>query len=345
MEQETQFDPSQKELKNHFVKMVLGYVPTPLIYVAAKLGIADLLKEGPKTVDELAQAVNVIPRNLYRVLRALASIEIFSETQERKFMLTPLAEFLRSDVPDSQRYFAVMHGEEWWWRPWREILHTVQTGETGFEHIFNMQVFQYLKQNREAGEIFDAAMSTRNTREIATSYDFSGITNIVDIGGGTGLLISSILKNYPHMQGVLFDLPEVIKDARTVIESRGISNRCRLEEGSFFETIPSGGDAYIMRSILHDWDDEQAMLILNNCRKAIHKTSKLLILDYIVPSGNSPSPSKLSDIAMMALLGGAERTELEFKKILNATGFKIKRILSISDSFMQDMSIIEAIPI
>ena len=258
-------------------EMINGCARTPLIYVAAKLGIADLLKDGPKTVDDIAQSVGAVPRNLYRVLRALASMGIFAETPDGTFALTPLAEVLRDDVPDSQKYWAIIFGEEWWWRPWSALLHTVQTGETAFDHIFGTPLFEYLSDNLEAGAIFDASMTSRNVAAAFADYDLAGTGKIVDVGGGEGALIASLLKTYPQMQGILFDRPQVMAAAQALIATEGVGERCQLEAGSFFDSVPPGGDVYTLSSILHNWNDVRALAILQNCCDALQGKGKLLV--------------------------------------------------------------------
>ena len=323
--------------------MINGARYTQLIYVVAKLGIADLIKDGPKNSEELANDVGVHPRNLYRVLRALASLGIFAETTDGKFQLTPKAEPLQSNVPGSVRALATIMGEKWLWRPWGELLHTVKNGQPSFDRIFGMDFWEYLASDREAGETFNQGMTDRSATELTlvlAAYDFSDRSKIVDVGGGQGALINGILKAYPQMHGVLFDLPHVVKEARAVAEAEGIADRCEIVGGSFFEGVPTGADTYILQAVIHDWDDNHSLTILQNCRKAIASNGKLLIVDCVILPGNDPFQGKIGDINMMVTLGAQERTEAEFQLLLTAAGFKISRLIP-----TPSRSIIEALPV
>ena len=324
-------------------EMINGVKYTQLVYVAAKLGIADLLKDGPRSPDDLAESIGANRRNLYRVLRALASLGIFSENQDGTFELTVKAEPLQSDVPESVRVRAIAWGEEWFYRPWGGLLDNVKTDQPAFDRIFHMGFWEYLVSNSEAGEAFDQLMTTNrfsgDLTAVLSTYDFSGISRIVDVGGGQGWLISAILKANPDMQGVLYDRPTVIEGARRLVESEGVSDRCELVGGSFFESVPAGGDAYILRSILHNWNDSNATVILQNCRQAITDGGRLIIVDNVLSTGNDPSPGKIADIQMMVILGALERTESEFRGLLDASGFRLTKVMPI-----QNRSIIEGEP-
>lgn len=325
-------------------EMIVGFRPAQLINVAAKLGIADLLKDGPKSCDEMAVGVGVHSRSLYRVLRALASLGIFAETLDGEFELTTLAEPLQTEVPGSLRAWAILWGEEFMWRPWGELLHTVVTGENHFDRIFGAGFFDYLSDNNEAGETFNSAMTMRSENEVVAVlgvYDFAGASKIVDVGGGEGTLIAAILKSYPKTQGILFDLPSVIESSRNLIQAQGIAARCDLVGGDFFAAIPPGGDCYIFHRVIHNWQDENAASILKNCRGNMPDNGKLIIVDGIIPAGNDPSPGKLGDITMMLGVGGVERTEGEFRSLLADAGFKLNRILPTQAG----VSVMEGIPL
>jgi len=324
-------------------EMISGVKYTQLVYVAAKFGIADLLKNGPRSPDDLAESIGANRRNLYRVLRALASLGIFAENQDGTFELTVKAEPLQSDVPESVRVRAIAWGEEWFYRPWGGLLDNVKTDQPAFDRIFHMGFWEYLGSNSEAGKAFDQLMTTNrfsgDLTAVMSTYDFSGISRIVDVGGGQGWLISAILKANPDMQGVLFDRPTVIEGARRLVESEGVSDRCELVGGSFFESVPAGGDAYLLRSILHNWNDSNATVILQNCRQAITDGGRLIIVDNVLSTGNDPSSSKIADIQMMVILGALERTESEFRGLLDASGFRLTKVMPI-----QNRSIIEGEP-
>ncbi|MCI0699918.1 MAG: acetylserotonin O-methyltransferase [Planctomycetia bacterium] len=305
-----------------------GYWHTQAVYVAAKLGIADALKDGPRSADELAALTQTNPRALYRLLRALASIGIFVEADQHRFALTPMAECLRSDVPGSVRSLAIMRGE-WQYEAWGQLLYSIQTGRSAFERIHKMPLFDYLSANPEKGKLFDEAMTGvhgRETSAMLDAYDFAGISVLADIGGGNGEVISSILKKYPAMRGVLFDQPSVIERTRANLEAAGLAARCEVVAGNFFDDVPSGADAYLLRHIIHDWDDEKSVAILRNCRAALGNRGKLLVVEGIVPPGNEASLSKFFDLAMMVLPGGMERTEGEYRRLFEASGFVLTRI-------------------
>jgi hypothetical protein len=323
-------EPSVAEIppQDQMARLMSGYWHTQAIYVAAKLGLADLLADGPKTADALASSTKTNPRAIYRLMRALASLGIFVEDDQHRFSLTPLAECLRSDVPGSVRSLAIMRGE-WQYESWGQLLFSIQTERSAFERIYQKPLFEFLAENPEKGKLFDEAMTGvhgRETTAMLEAYDFSGIGVLADIGAGNGEVISSILKKYPDMRGILFDQPSVIERTKANVAAAGLADRCRVVAGSFFEAVPAGADAYLMRHIIHDWDDDKAVTILRHCRKAMSK-GKLLIVEGIVPPGNDPSVSKFFDLAMMVVPGGMERTEEEYRRLFEASDFKLKQIV------------------
>lgn len=314
------------------------------IYVAAQLGIADLLKDGPKSSFDLAKATGTHERSLYRVLRALASVGVFVELEDGCFELTPLATYLQTDVPGSMRALAIMFGKEWHWRPWLNVLHTLKTGNTTFEHVHGMNLFEYLAKTPEAAQIFNEAMTSTNATIKATltsDYNFSSISKIVDVGGGHGSLIAAILKAYPTMQGILFDLPLVVTDAKRHIEAEGLTQRCEIVGGNFFESVPSGGEVYVLKNIIHDWDDTHAIAILKNCYHAMVEKGKLLLIEAVIPPKNEPSFSKFLDLEMLVMSGGCHRTEVEYQALLEAAGFQLTNIITTSSS----LNVIECVPV
>jgi hypothetical protein len=309
-------------------QMLFGALMQQSICVAAKLGIADLLAEKPQTADELAAKTETHAPSLYRVLRILASVGIFAKNADQKFELTPIAALLQSNTPNSMRDFAIMMGEEWNWRNLGELMHSVKTGGTAQEKVHGMGSFEFYTQNVEAGKIFNRAMTSLSLAAvpaIVESYDFSGIGKLVDIAGGHGILLAGILKANPQVQGVLFDLPYVIEGADELLEKEGVSSRVELASGDFFQSVPAGADAYLMKHIIHDWDDEQSIRILQNIRSAMNKNGKVLIIEMVVPEGNEPSLPKIMDIQMLVTEGGKERTEAEYRKLLEASGFRLTR--------------------
>lgn len=322
-------------------QMITGYWTSQAIYAAASLGIADLLTAGPQTAEQLATATKTNAGALYRLLRALASVGIFAENEQNEFALTPLAEYLRSDVPGSKRALAMMTGDEHF-HAWGEILFSIRTGKTAFDKVFEKPFFEYLPEHPDKAQIFDKAMTGihgRETSEILESYDFSEMKTLLDIGGGNGSNITSILQKYPDMKGILFDLPHVIERAQPHIEQAGLNDRCDLMGGSFFESVPTGADAYFMRHIIHDWNDEKSLLILQNCHAAMPKNSKLLIVESVIPAGNEPFAGKFLDLVMLMIPGGKERTAEEYQSLFEQAGFELTRIIPTES----ELSILEGV--
>jgi O-methyltransferase domain/Dimerisation domain len=310
--------------------MILGKWIAQAVSVAAKLGIADLLKDGPRDCDELARANQVDAAALYRLLRALASVGVFVQVDDHQFGLTPMAEFLRSDVQGSLRAVATMAGEDWTWRPWGELYRSVKTGERAFDQIFGVAPFVYLAANPSAAAIFDEAMtgwSMQNSAAVADAYDFSGIGTLMDVGGGHGYLLATILKANPSLRGILYDTAEVTEGAKDRIAAEGLSDRCAVVAGDFFGSIPEGADACILKSVIHDWDDQQAATILRNCRRAVGLGGRVLLAEMVIPPSNDPHVGKLLDLEMLVMAGGRERTEVEFRDLLAAAGLRLARIV------------------
>ncbi len=325
------------------LNMVTGCWVSQALYVAAKLGIADLLHEGPQSCKRLAEATQTHAGSLYRVLRALASVSIFAEDEKGCFSLTPLSEPLRAGVPGSLRAFAIMLGEPEHWRAWEGVLHSVRTGQPAFEHVFGMPHFRYFAEHPEAARIFDEAMTSRSSQEneaVVAGYDFADTQTVVDVGGGQGTLMASILQAYPKARGVLFDLPHVIGMSRTRMASAGHTARCEFVAGDFFASLPAGGDLYLLKKVIHDWDDERAQLILTNCRNAMSSTGRLLLIEPVIPPGNDPSFNKLLDLLMLVWTsGGRERTESEHRALLALAGLNLNRLIPTRSG----VSIIEAV--
>jgi hypothetical protein len=325
------------------MQMIFGYMISRLIYVAAKLGIADLLKDSPKSIDELAKATETDARTLYRVLRTLAGVGIFTEIeQSQRFTLTPLGQFLQTGIPGSLHASAIYMGGNHHWRTYGDILYCVKTGKPAFEHAFGMTPFKYLAQNTEFATLFNDAMTSLTAAEdfaIPDSYDFSSIDKIVDVGGGHGSLIASILKANPKMKGVLFEVPPVIASAKHLIDAEGLLERCELVAGDAFKSVPNGGDAYILKHMIHAFDDDRAVALLRNIHQAMPAYGKLLACEMVIPPGNEPHFSKLADIEMLMLPGGYERTEAEYRRLFDKAGFRLTKICRTS-SFV---SVIEGV--
>jgi hypothetical protein len=310
-------------------RLLTGYWITQALYVAAKLRLADLLAAGPVSAEDLAQRAEVHPQALYRLLRALASVGVFVEDAQHRFALTPLGDCLRGDAPGSQRALALMNGEEHY-QTWGELLYSIKTGQVAFDKLYGMPVFQYLAHHPEQASTFDEAMVGVHGRETAAmldAYDFKSIGVLADIGGGNGSLLAAVLTKHPATRGVLYDLPGVIARARNRVGTAGWAGRCQLIEGNFFESVPAGADAYLMRHIIHDWDDEKSSYILRNIHRAMKAESKLLLVEGVVPPGNGPSFTKLLDLTMLLIPGGKERTEEEYRQLLKECGFRLQRIV------------------
>jgi hypothetical protein len=312
-------------LHDQLARLVSGYWYTQTIYVAAKLGLAELLKDGPRSAQDLAQATGTNPRALYRLLRALASLGIFAEDQGQ-FSMTPLAECL---LDPSAKAMATMRGE-FQYRAWGELLYSVQTGRSAFEKVYGTPVFDYFSKHPETGKLFDQAMTGvhgRETEAMLEAYDFTGVGTLADIGGGNGSVLTAILRRHPAMHGILFDLPGVVGRAKANIEAVGLGGRCQVAAGDFFEAVPAGAEIYLLRHIIHDWDDDKSQAILRHCRRAMGHGGKLLVVEGVVPPGNEPSVSKFFDLAMMVLPGGMERTADEYRQLFEAAGFRLTRIV------------------
>ena len=323
-------------------QMAFGALMTQALYVAAKLGVADLLAAGPRPVKELAAATETHGRALYRVLRSLAGVGIFRETAPQVFALTPLAEPLRSEAPNSVRRGMIFMGEGWHWAVWGDLMHSVRTGRPAWGHVHGAEVFDYFADHPAEAEIFNGAMtdmSMSTAPAVVEAYDFSGTGTLADIAGGHGYLLAQVLKANPGMKGVLFDVAPVVAGADALLAREGVAERVEKVAGDFFAGVPAGADAYIMKHIIHDWDDERAGLILKNIRAVMPDHAKVLIVETVVPEGDAPHYSKLLDLEMLASPGGAERTEEEYRALLAGAGLRLTRVVPTGSPF----SIVEAV--
>jgi O-methyltransferase domain/Dimerisation domain len=325
--------------QEQMARMITGYWASQMVHVAAKLGLADLLAGDPKSVEELASVTGTHSRSLYRLLRALASVGVFSEGDDLRFSQTPLSECLRSDVPGSRWAMAVMMGNEHY-LAWGDLLESVRTGQTAFDRLYGQPIFDYMGEHPEQAQVFDAAMTSihgRETQAMLDAYDLSGVKVLADVGGGNGSNLIGILGRYPEIRGVLFDLPHVVERAVANLEAAGLSGRCEVVGGDFFGAIPVEADAYFLRHILHDWDDERAGLILRNLRTSMPQGARLLVVEHVLPPGDEPSFGKLLDLNMLLLPGGVERTEDEFRRLYEVAGFRLTRIVPAQG----DLSVVE----
>jgi hypothetical protein len=314
------------------------------LYCAAKLGVADLMKDGPRTSSQLARDLEVKESALYRVLRLLASRSVFEETSPRTFANTELSQFLRSGVPGSVRSILIFRGSELFFGAFAEILYSVRTGEPARTKVFGIDGWEYLKQNPELARVFDDAMTDMSAivgPMVAGAYDFGRWGSVMDVGGGNGILLASILKAHPEMRGVLADLPHVLERA----QQRGFLGgelhvRSAMQPCDFFGEVPSGCRAYVMKSVIHDWDDERAEKILANCRRAVPADGALLLVEWTLHEGNLHTGGKLFDVVMLVMTGGKERTVEEYRQLLARAGFRLNQVIPTSS----DLSIIEALP-
>ncbi len=325
-------------------QLVFGKCVSMAISVAAKLRLADKLAAGPRTVADLASETTTHAPSLYRVLRALASVGVFAEQADGKFGQTTLSEFLRSDVPGSLRGVADYCGAAWSWNAWGHLLHSVRTGETAFDHLYGEGCFDYLAKHPDESAVFNEGMTGFTSTisvAVAEAYDFSAFGTIVDVGGGHGILLTTILKKFPKLKGVVFDAPHVAEGARKPIADAGLANRLSAEGGDFFAAVPTGGDVYIMKHIIHDWPDDLATTILRNCRTGVKDGGKLLLVEMVVPPGNTPDFSKILDLEMMVLPSGKERTEAEYAKLLADAGWKLTRVVPTKSP----AQVVEAVPV
>jgi hypothetical protein len=331
-----------------FHALITGNWVTASLYTAAVLGIADLLGEGPRSVQDLAGTTQTDADALRRLMRALAAQGVFAEQEDGRFAQTELSAFLRCDAAPSLRSILLMYGSEVWWKPWGQILHSIRTGETAFSKVHGAELFEYMKREAPFAAIFNQAMtegSTRLANELVTAYDFSAFGTIVDVGGGQGWLLSAILRATPAARGILVDLPHVVETARDLVEERGVASRCKLVGGSFFESVPAGGDAYILKWILHDWDDADATRILRTIRAAIARAGRLVVFDRVLPeriTADDPvsQAGTLMDLNMLVNVTGRERTAAQFRQLLAAGGFT----LSSARSLPSGLGIVEGLP-
>jgi hypothetical protein len=325
--------------QQQMMRLLTGYWVAQALYVAAKLGLADVLKDGPRTADDLAAATRTHPRTLYRLLRALASVGVFAEDDRHWFALTQLAKCLRGDVPGSQRSLAVMMGEEHY-HAFGELLYSVQTGKIAFDKFYGMPVFDFLQTHSEQAKVFDEAMvgvHGRETGAMHDAYDFAGVRILADLGGGNGSLLTAVLRRHPDMRGILYDLPGVVERATANLRAAGLKDRCQAVAGSFFEAVPGGADAYLLRHIIHDWDDARARTILQNVHRVMGTDGRLLVVESVIPPGNEPSFAKLLDLTMLVIPRGQERTEAEYRRLFADSGFRLTRIVPTGS----DVSVIE----
>jgi hypothetical protein len=326
------------------IQMAAAIWPARAVYAAAHLRLADILADGARTTDNLASTTGLHAASLYRLLRALASLGVLTEIEPRRFALTSLGAALRSGAPGAARATVLTIAGDWQWKAWDNFLYSLQTGKPALGKVYGAELFDYLAAHPEDGANFNEAMVGIHgavAPAVVDAYDFSAFRKIVDLGGGTGTLLTTILRANDAARGILFELPNTASQASRTVQASGLAARCAVVEGDFFKAVPEGHDVYILSHVLHDWTDEQALPILRNCRLAIPAQGRLLIIEAVLPSGDSPHHGKLMDLLMLTVTGGVERTADEFGALLSATGFRRSRVIATSTH----QSIIEAAPV
>jgi len=312
------------------MRLINSYQVSQALHVAAMLGISDHLKDGPKSYDSLAQVCGAHPRSLYRLLRALAAVGVFQESNDKEFSLTPLGACLTSDAPASRRNYARWIGTPGLWRSWGNLLHSIKSGENATQFTLGVDSWTYRDQHPEEQAIFNSAMTGNSGSEaqaVIGAYDFSRFARIVDVGGGQGLLLQEILLACPAARGILFDQPRVIASVDQVLNSNTLAQRIQTVAGSFFESVPDDGDAYIMKAILHDWDDSKSTEILRTCRRGMSPTASLIVIERVVGPPNENPEGKFSDLNMMVQYAALERTHQEFRDLLESGGFEMAEVV------------------
>jgi len=332
---ENQGDRQSAAVAASLMQLAMGFRASRAVYTATELGIADLLASRSMSSAELAAATKTHQLSVHRLMRALSALGVFEEREPDRFSLAPIGALLKRDEPRSLRAPVLFLAGETGWRVWGDLLFSLRTGDAALEHVLGMQTFDYWASHPDECAIHDEAMAVASAGVAAAllaAYDFSPFGVVVDVGGGTGSLLSEILAAHSHLRGILVDLPHVVVGAPQVLERKGVASRCRIEGGSFFESIPTGGDAYLLKHIIHDWDDSRSIAILASCRKAMTPNSTLLVVDHVLPERAEQGQSIsgfLTDLEMLVRTpGGRERTEDEFSSLFAAAGFELKRVVS-----------------
>jgi hypothetical protein len=326
------------------LQMLRGYWVSQGISVAAELGLADLIAGGTSRSTDLARAASADPESVLRLMRALSAVGLFARNEDDSFALTPLSDLLRTDHPRSLRAAAIMLGQPWLWRSWEDLLETVRSGEPAFPRVFGTTLFQHLEHDPVAGRLFDDAMtalSAQTIPAIVQAADFTRFGTIVDVGGGAGSLLLAMLERAPGARGVLFDMPEVAETAARNLVASGLEGRCNAVGGNMFDAVPAGGDLYVLKNVLHDWNDDSVRAILTNCRAAMAAGAMLMIIETILPDRPAPAPPFWMDLHMMVQLGGRERTAAQLQDLLATTGFSLVAITPTTSP----QSIVEAVAV
>ncbi|HEX7878510.1 MAG TPA: methyltransferase [Candidatus Eisenbacteria bacterium] len=325
------------------VQMAMGHLISRIVHLAAKLEIADRLADGPKKAEELAGPTGMHAPSLYRFMRTLGNFGILTESADHRFGLTPLGEAMKKGAPGAAHSSILTIASDWWFEGFGAMEHSLKTGGTAFEKTLGMPVFDYLARHPDKASLFSDTMIGFHGAEppaIAEAYDFAGIETLVDVGGASGHMLATLLSRHAKLKGILFDLPHVVRDAPALLESRGVADRVAIESGSFFEGVPAGADAYLLSHIIHDWNEEQCLTILGHVRKAMRPTSKLLLVEMVLPEGDTPHPGKLLDLIMLVAPGGKERTEKEYAALYQKAGYNLSRVVPTASP----VSVVEGVP-
>ncbi|MBV9231667.1 MAG: methyltransferase [Chloroflexi bacterium] len=318
-------------------QLIHGFMVTQCLYVAATLGIADLLKDGPRHFEDLAQATNTHAPSLYHVLRLLTTVDLLTEAQTHSFALTPLGTYLQTDVAGSMRHLVRFYGQQTTWRVWGALLHSVQTGEPSYGQVWGVSNREYRAQHPEAAALFDQYMTewaARLAPTVEAAYDFSTTSTLVDVGGGQGHILATILQAHPRLRGVLLDLPPVVAGAPPLLEAAGVADRCEVVGGDAFTAVPAGYEIYLLSRVLLPYDDDHALTILTRCQQAMQPRGKLLLVEPVILTEQAPNLLGMeADVHMLVITGGRERTEAEYRALLQACGFELTQLTAVLTPF------------
>lgn len=325
------------------IQMATSLWVSRAVYAAVQLRLADALGDGRKTPEELARGTRTHAPSLYRLMRMLASLGLFSEDGDHRFALTPLGATLKAGAPGAARSTVMALAGQWMWEAWGELLYSLRTGKPAFEKVWGMPLHDYLAKHPNEAAFFGEAMIGFHGGEppaVAAAYDFSKIQTLVDVGGGTGNLLATILRAHPHLRGILYELGHVVPAALANFTTSGLTDRCSAVTGNFFKSVPAGGDAYLLSHVLIDWNERKCLAILRNCQRAMGRQGRLLIVESVLPSGDEPHPGKVLDLVMLTVTGGVERSGEEYAALLAKAGFRLARIVPTASA----VSVVEAVP-
>jgi hypothetical protein len=338
--------PAERDQSAAFslLDLIQGSVVTQAIHVAAKLGIADVLGAGPLHATEIAKRVGTSPEATYRLLRTLSGYSVFAEQGDGRFGLTPMADALRDGAPDSMRGIAILMGHPLLWEDWGHLISAVRTGEASLPQLRGMSGYDFLMANPEYAAVFFQGMgsiSGTETAPILAAYDFSRFRRIVDVGGGRGTLLAGILRQASGARGVLYDSAFATADAGMALEGAGVASRCTIENGTYFESLPASGDAYVLKHILHDFPESECLAVLKNVREAIAPDGAMLVIEYVLPGNNQRHIGNIIDLWLLVLLGAKERTKPQYSELFARAGFRLTRAVPTTSP----VSVIEAVPV